>query len=92
MPPSQRPPEHAFKPSATAGRRRPAAHARAGRPCEYPVSVPVPPELADGLDAGPPEPDTVTSCQTPQDTLSLLPLAWPGTADGKIVVTIPLRP
>ena len=44
--------------------------------CQYPY----PPEPADGLDAGTAEPDTVTSCQTPPETLSPLPLAWPGAA------------
>jgi hypothetical protein len=47
--------------------------ARSAR-CQYPY----PWEVADGLDAGPAEPDTVTSCQTPPETFSPLPLACPG--------------
>lgn len=66
-----------------ADRTKLASFPALGRPAKQTAlrrgQYPYPPEeLADGCDAGAALPDTVTSCHTPPDWLSPLPLFWPG--------------
>src|SRR5689334_17316575 len=55
--------------------RRAAAAGRLGPPAARRNQYPEPPPPPEDETAAP---DTVTSCQTPPDALTPLPLAWPG--------------